>query len=127
MILLFAILFISFEAIGEAILKRFKPSSIIFNGIVQWVIAIVLFGLWFVLAYNSDKYYVPVWKLTCGFIFVRFALFDLIYNLTAGLPWDYYGKTKLYDRIMYYFGGFGWFVKIFMAVPVGVAFLLGWA
>ena len=123
MILLLALITILIEAIGEAILKRYNPSSFIFNGIVQWVIAIALFGLWFVIAYSSDKYYVPVWKLTLGFIFVRFLVFDVVWNLVYGVKWNYYGN-KLYDRIMFALGSWGWFMKVVLGI-VGIVFLLG--
>jgi hypothetical protein len=126
MILLLAILFICFEAIGEALIKKYYPTSYIFKGWLQWVIAIVLFLIWFVIAYRFDKYYIETWKLITGFIFVRFAIFDLAYNLTAGLDWDYYGTTKLYDRIMYYFGGFGLFMKGVLGI-CGIVFLMGWS
>jgi hypothetical protein len=126
MILILAILFICLEAIGEALIKKHYPTSFIFKGWLQWVIAIALFLIWFVIAYRFDKYYVETWKLITGFIFVRFAIFDLTYNLTAGLDWDYYGTTKLYDRIMYYFGGWGFFIKGILGI-CGIVFLMGWS
>jgi hypothetical protein len=98
MILFYAILFILFEAIGEALLKKHYPTSYIFKGWLQWVIAIALFLIWFVIAYNFDKYYVETWKLITGFVFVRALIFNPIYNIVSGLPISYYGTTKLYDR-----------------------------
>jgi hypothetical protein len=126
MILLLAILFICFEAIGEALIKKYYPTSYIFKGWLQWVIAIILFLIWFVIAYNFDKYYVDTWKLITGFIFVRALIFDPIYNKVSGLPIGYYGKTKLYDKIMYYFGGWGWFMKGILGI-CGIVFLIGWS
>jgi hypothetical protein len=41
-------------------------------------------------------YLVP--QFTLGWIFIRYAIFDYIYNLCAGLSLDYIGKTKLYDQ-----------------------------
>jgi len=65
-----------------------------------------------------------MWKVFVGFVFVRFFMFDVIWNLTRGMKWNYYGSVKLYDRIMTKFGGFGWFVKIICGI-VGICFLLG--
>lgn len=126
MLLLLAILFILFEAVSEGLLKRFSLADFIFNNFIQWLIAIFLFALWFVIAYNFDNYYVETWKLITGFVFVRFGIFDIAYNLSNGQKWNYYGKTKLYDRIMYYFGGFGWWIKLCCGI-VGVSFLAGWS
>ena len=122
MILIYAILFILFEAVIEALLKKRYPSSWIFKGWVQWIIAIALFILWFALVYSSD---VEVWKLIVGIILVRFALFDLIWNITFGVSIWYYGTTKLYDRIMFALGSWGWFMKGISGI-VGICFLMGW-
>jgi len=125
MILTIAILVILTESIGEGILKRFKPTSFIFDNYVQWVIAVFLFALWFIVAYNLDGYYVPTWKIIIGFVFVRFAVFDVTINLAWGQPWNYYGVTKWYDRVMYQLGGFGLFLKVIAGI-VGGVFLLGY-
>lgn len=125
MILSYAILFILSEAITEGILKRFNKAQWLFNGFVQWVTAIVLFILWLIIALRFDGYYVPVWKLVTGFIFVRFMIFDVAYNLANGQKWNYYGTTKLYDRIMVRLGGWGWWIKLCLGI-IGVCFLLGW-
>ena len=125
MILLLAILFILFEAILEALIKKHYPDSFIFKWWLQWIIAIALFAIWlFVIALPFDKYYVETWKLITGFVFVRFAVFDLAFNLTFGLKWNYYGTTKLYDRIMAELGSWGWMMKLILGI-IGIIFLLG--
>jgi hypothetical protein len=128
MILLYALLFILFEALTEALIKKHYPklSEVIFKWWVQWIIAIVLFAVWFMIAYNFDRYYVPTWKLILGFVFVRFLIFDITWNLARGVKWNYYGTTKLYDRIMTRLGSWGWFMKLVCGV-VGVCFLMGWS
>ena len=118
-----AIGIILFEAIGEGILKRFKPTCFIFDNWVQWVIAVFLFALWFIWAYHFC--YVPIWKLLTGFVFVRFAIFDISYNLSNGQKWNYYGTVKWYDRMMYKLGSFGWFMKL-VCLIIGTIFLLGY-
>jgi len=42
--------------------------------------------------------YVPFWKLIISYLFIRFALFDLVLNLFADLRWFYIGRTKMFDR-----------------------------
>lgn len=126
MLSLLAILTILAEAIGEGLLKRFNKAEWLFGGFLQWLIAIFLFGVWFVIAYHFDNYYVETWKLITGFVFVRFMIFDVAWNIARGVKWNYYGTTKLYDRTMNRLGGFGWFVKLVAGI-VGVCFLMGWA
>ena len=129
MILFWAILFIEFEAIGEALIKRNDPvwSDFVFEEWFQDVTAILLFLIWFVLiGLPFEAYYVPVWKIIAGFVFVRFMIFDISYNLTAGNRWNYYGTKKKYDKFMVKLGGFGWFLKLVFGA-VGIAFLLGWS
>ena len=125
--LLLALFFISFEAISEALIKKHCPklSEVIFKWWMQKITAIVLFVIWFIIAFNFDKYYIPVWKLIAGFVFVRFMIFDVIWNLVRGVKWNYYGTTKLYDRIMSQLGSWGWFMKFVLGV-VGICFLMGW-
>jgi membrane-bound ClpP family serine protease len=117
MVLLFAILIILFEAIGEGLLKRYSLANWVFNPIIQWVIALVLFGVWFIVCDAWDI------KPILGFIFVRFMIFDVIYNLTAGNKWYYYGTRKFYDKTMTKLASWGWFIKVVLGV-VGIAFLL---
>lgn len=125
MLLFTAFLFISFEAIGEGLLKRFGLLEEIFDAWTQWIIALLLFGVWFIVSLHFDGYYVPVWKIVTGFVFVRFAIFDMLWNLSRGVEWNYYGTTKLYDRIMYELAEWGWFLKA-IAGAVGIVFLIGW-
>lgn len=127
MILIYAIIIILTEAIGEGLLKRFDTgiSQVIFDSWNQWIIALMFFGIYLMLAFNFTGYFVPAWKIITGFVFVRFAIFDVTINLAWGQKWNYYGTTKLYDRIMYELGSFGWFLKA-IAGAVGIVFLMGW-
>jgi len=129
MLLIYAILFILFEAISEGLIKKNCPnlSKVIFVWWLQWIIAFALFGVWFFfVALDFKGYYVPMWKMICGFVFVRLLIFDVAWNLSAGQQWDYYGTTKLYDRIMFALADWGWFMKC-VAGAVGIVFLLGWS
>ena len=127
MLLIYALIFILAEAIGEGLLKRknYSINEIIFDAWVQWVIALMMFGSWFIWAIHFDGYYVPTWKMITGFVMVRFATFDVTINLAWGQKWNYYGTTKLYDRIMYELGSFGWMMKVISGI-IGTIFLLGY-
>ncbi|TSA51972.1 MAG: hypothetical protein D4R45_07730 [Planctomycetaceae bacterium] len=37
-------------------------------------------------------------RLLIGYVLLRFALFDLIFNVSAGLDINYIGDTKLFDK-----------------------------
>ena len=128
MILIYAIAIILIEAISEGLLKRFNSpvNEIIFDAWIQWVIALMLFGSWFIWAIHFDGYYVPTWKIITGFVFVRFLIFDVAYNLSAGNKWYYYGTRKWYDRTMYKLGSFGWMLKGISGI-IGTIFLLGYS
>ena len=127
MLLIIAIAIISIEAVTEGLLKRLNSpvNEVIFDAWIQWVIALMMFGIWFIWAIHFDGYYVPTWKLITGFILVRFAIFDVTINLAWGQKWNYYGTTKRYDCIMYELGSFGWFLKAISGI-IGTIFLLGY-
>ena len=128
MLLIIAIAIILIEAISEGLLKRFNSpiNEIIFDAWIQWVIALMFFGSWFIWAIHFDGYYVPTWKIITGFVFVRFLIFDVAYNLSAGNKWYYYGTGKWYDRTMYKLGSFGWMLKGISGI-IGTIFLLGYS
>ena len=123
--LLSAIIIILFESIGEGLMKRFNKVSWLFINWVQWLTAFALFASWF-LIFALPIHYVPIWKQVLGFVFVRFLIFDPTWNIARGVKWNYYGTTKLYDRIMFELGSFGWMMKIICGI-IGVVFLMGWS
>lgn len=127
MLLITCIIIILIEAVTEGLLKRLNSpiSEIIFDAWIQWVIALMFFGSWFIWAIHFDGYYVPTWKIITGFVFVRFALFDVIWNISRGVKWNYHGTTKLYDRIMFELAEYGWMLKAIAGI-IGICFLLGW-
>lgn len=124
-LLISAIIVILAEAITEGVFLRKRISGWLFDDGIQWITSIILFGAWLIYAVSFDRFYVPMPKIVIGFIFIRFLIFDIVFNLSAGLRWDYYGTTKLYDRIMYELGSFGWMMKFVVLGPVGICFLLG--
>lgn len=125
MILIYALIVIFAEALTEGFLKRYSVADWLFDNFIQWVLSIFLFGIYFILAYNFNGYFLEVWKIIVGFVFVRFLIFDPIWNIARGQKWDYYGTTKWYDRFMVKLGNWGWFMKLICGI-VGVCFLMGW-
>ena len=124
MVLLFSILFNAFEAVYEALYdKGQKALSVIFELVLK--VGIVIICLYYLSGYRFLLYeLIPMWKVFAGFVLLRFAMFDLTWNLVRGVKWNYYGTVKLYDRLMAKLGGYGWFLKIIAGI-VGVCFLLG--
>lgn len=87
-------------------------------------LAAVTYGLYsFINGHGFN--YKPILKAIIGYVLLRFALFDLIWNLSAGQDWNFYGTTKLYDTVMNSLGGFGWFLK-FCSFVWGIAWLTKW-
>ena len=60
-----------------------------------------------------------------GYFLFRFAIFDSIWNITAGQNFFFYGSTKLYDQVMTKLGTFGWMLKGIAGIW-GITWLMGW-
>jgi len=114
--ILIALFLIVCEAVYEGLAVRGKHlASELIEDIYTGLIIVVV-SLW--LATVTD---IPLWKIITGIVMIRFALFDIIWNISAGQRWFYYGN-KLYDRIMISLGGWGWFVKAICLI-VGICIL----
>jgi len=119
-----------FLIIVEAVFEGLKISGHhIASELVEMVyLAVVTFGLFAWLNWKQVNSFFDrqsIVRVLIGYVLLRFALFDLIWNLSAGQEWNYYGITKLYDIFMAKLGGWGWFLKIIAGIW-GVAWLLGW-
>jgi len=64
-------------------------------------------------------------KVLIGYILLRFALFDLVWNVSAGQDLFFYGTTKVYDRFMSSLGSWGWMWKG-ISLIWGIAWLTEW-
>jgi hypothetical protein len=111
--ILLALFLIIFEAVFEGLkIQGFYLASEIVELIYRVGVSLMAFA-W--LERNTIRYNYNILpsflKLVVGYFLLRFALFDLIWNLSAGQHWDYYGTTKIYDKIMATLGGWGWFMK----------------
>ena len=116
-IFILALFLIVFEAVYEGLLVRGKHlASELIEDIYRGAV-IVIISFWLSMVTT-----IPLWKIITGIVMVRFATFDIIWNISAGQRWYFYGETKLYDRIMIALGGWGWFVKAICLV-VGICIL----
>ena len=125
MILLFTILFNALEAVHEALYDNGKK---LLSGIIEAVLKAMVVSIalaWFAGIHLFDLDYIPYWKLLTGFVFVRFLMFDVIYNVTRGLPLLFMGSTKLFDRILSKVpASFLAFVRVVLGI-IGICFLIG--
>ena len=98
-VLIMAILLIAFEAIYEGLkARKFHIASEIVEFVYLFLITSVAF-LWLLNITWITVWYIPAYKVIIGYIFLRFAIFDFIWNLSAGQSLFYRGKTKLFDKI----------------------------
>lgn len=94
-----ALFLIVFEAVPEALASIGKKT---FAGVLEFVyravVALVLFAVACGFQYNGtmDNYFYYLG----GYVLVRFALFDYLYNVIANLPMFRSGTTKIYDKLM---------------------------
>jgi hypothetical protein len=131
MILFLAVFINMLEAVLEAIFN-FKDNKL-HRVIEKFHILVVLmfFALW-VLSIYWMPYSLGYVRLFLGFWFVRFLVYDFVWNLTTiilgiKIPLFYNGDgkdNKWYEDIMIELGGFGWFMKLVIGL-IGICFLLG--
>jgi hypothetical protein len=99
MALLFIILQLTFEAAMDGLFYR---------GLKTWskqVKVLMLFctaAACFFLDLPGYSIGALAWLLG-SYVLVRFAIFNPIFNLIAGLKWDYIGTTSISDRLLSYF------------------------
>ena len=123
MILLLTILWHTLEAIADGLYDKGKKTI---SGIVEFIGKLITIGTTAYVTYGVvvGSIDIPIWKLIAGFVFVRFLIFDFIYNVTRGLSLWYIGNTKIYDKVMIKLGTWGLFVKFCCGI-VGIVFLIG--
>lgn len=124
--LLVALFLILCEAIYEGLADRGHK---LIAGIIEFVyrtfVTLAIFALFSGIKLFENNY-PDYWYIVTGFVLVRFALFDLTYNLIRQNPVFYIGDTKLYDKIL------GWFFRWsgidsghFLAMVKLIALLIG--
>jgi len=126
-ILILALFFIVFEAVHEGLKIRKKHIT---SGVIEFIyLAVVILSLFAWVMGIRFPYYIdsaPYLKVIGGYLLLRFALFDLIWNISADQRWFYLGRTKLYDRFLSKVPtGFIWFIKV-ICIPLALAWLLNY-
>lgn len=94
-----ALFLIFFEVFPEALADSGRKTFAgVLESIYRGCVAIALFGIAAGFQYNfgTMDYF---WYHIGGYILLRYALLDVIYNLINELPIGYVGKTKLWDKI----------------------------
>ena len=130
--LIAALFLIVFEMVPEGLaLSDHKTIAGVFEFVYLTGVTLAVFAL-----FNGQLHsYFPrgcnFVRILIGYILVRFALADPIFNLCAGLDWYFVGSTKLYDKIWLWFftsgippNHFFFMFKFLIALPIGTSLLL---
>ena len=100
--ILIAMFLILFEAIPEALaLKGHKTTAGVIESIYRIVITVIVF-LWLTGTLNQS-YGHNIYFIIGGYVLLRFAIFDIVFNLIAELPVFFIGSTKLFDKFWQWF------------------------
>lgn len=128
-LLIFLILIIS-EALYEGLYDNGKKAL---AGVLEFFSKLLTMGMIILWLNGTDYEFVrrELWVLIGGYILLRFALFDAVYNLIRCLPVFYIGSTKIYDKLWRKF--FSWsgissehllFMVKLIALLISVSWLL---
>ncbi|HUX57086.1 MAG TPA: hypothetical protein VMV77_08935 [Bacteroidales bacterium] len=94
--------------------------SIWFGGIV-----LTIYGFFTGILENQRRDVGRFIKVIAGFLLLRFALFNVIHNLFAGLDWNFIGNTKLIDIMIQKFFVWSGFPLNFLFWPYLFCFIGG--
>lgn len=130
--LLVALFLIVFEAVPEGLaLDGHKMIAGILEAVKLIGITLTVYA-YFTVSYPEKPYsrwYLTFnggyWWLIAGYFLLRFGIFDIIFNLSAGQEMFFRGTTKVYDILMTKLGSWGWFIQLCCTLP-GIAFLMEW-
>lgn len=124
MTIFLAIFLIFFESVPEALAAtERKTLAGVFEFVYRAFVAVLVYGVLAGFHWNigSGDYF---WYHLGGYVLVRFAIFDYLYNVVANQPMFASGTTKLYDK---FFGRLPWHLLGFMraiALFIGIIWLL---
>jgi hypothetical protein len=109
---------ILFEAISEGLYLRGEMAYV---GHFPWKtiskqVQVLLIASWFFIIWKLDF----SWDLVAVYILLRFAVFNYVHNLSAGLKLGYLGRTSFIDRVITIvsFGSL-WLILAFQVVCLG--------
>jgi hypothetical protein len=129
-LLFLALFLIVFEQIPDGLeLAGHKTIAGIITFLYSAGITLGLYA--WLLGVRRYEYRPVVLRVVLGYVLVRFAIADLVFNISAGLPLFYIGTTKLYDKIWQAFfawshipeAHFLWMFKL-IALLIGVTWLV---
>lgn len=125
MILIFTIFLILFESIPEAlVLRGHKTIAGVIEGVYRAVVTLAI-GAW-LMGYSIGTYGENWVFILGGYLLLRFAIFDFVYNAVAGLKLTYIGKTKISDKLWQWFFAKTHFpVGLFFGMLKLICFLIG--
>lgn len=125
MIALTAILLILFEAIPEALaMKGHKAIAGMIEFIYRAVVTAAIFA--WLLGYSIGMYGNNIYYVIGGYVLIRFAVFDIVYNKVAGLDWFFIGTTKLSDKFwQWFFKKTNFPVGLFLGMLKFICLLIG--
>jgi hypothetical protein len=94
----FALLLTLPEAIYEGLRSKHPAASFVVEFLFRFAVAVIVFAVAGGMTFpgTQDYYLYHIF----GYVLVRFAIFDFVYNLSAGLPIFFVGSTKIYDRVL---------------------------
>jgi len=84
------------DAIGDG--QRTRGNQVIHH-FLEGVMIALFFAIIVIVNYNMLSGFELRWLLVY-YLSLRLAGFDLIYNISAGNKWNYFGENSLYDRLM---------------------------
>jgi hypothetical protein len=126
--ILIALFLVVFEAVPEALYDEGRKTLAgVLEFVYRAVVTLVLF-VWMVGVPAFPAREQSLLILLIGYVLLRFALFDYIYNAIRGVELNYIGTTKLWDKFLRR-------LKIhptllifirFIALVWGIAWLAGW-
>ena len=92
---------ILFKAIPDGLYDRGLKATAGLLQSISWAIIITSLFCWVTATPIINWHYSPhVIKSLVGFIFVRFAIFDIVYNIARGNSIFYIGRTKWFDKMI---------------------------
>jgi len=105
MLLLIVVLLILLEASYEALSDNGQKTLSGYIEFLYRAIVTIATLLWLSNVHVFHLPYIPFWQVLFGYVLLRFAMFDAIYNFISKLPIFYVGSTKTYDKV------FAWFFR----------------
>jgi uncharacterized membrane protein len=128
-----ALFLILSESIAEGLYDNGKKTL---SGVIEFiklVVTTMVIFAWLNCIYPKGIIWQPAyyWTILAGYVLLRFAIFDLVYNLIRGLLPFFIGETKLSDKLLRKF--FSWtkfpsdhflFMVKLISLAVGLTWLL---